>query len=88
MNDVTLENPAFDLDGPGVDDDYSFDLPDPPMEPPLDVRQQLNASGDNLQNLAGELRQAELEAQKKCLVDSFFNEVPHLWAAPRRQDRL
>ena len=79
MDDVTFENPTFDPDGPGVDDDYSFDLPDPPMEPPLDVRQQLNASGDNLQNLAGELRQAELEAQKKRLVNSFFNEMSHTY---------
>ena len=79
MDDVTFKNPTFDPDGPGVDNDYSFDLPDPPMEPPLDVRQQLNASGDNLQNFAGELRQAELEAQKKRLVDSFFNEVSHTY---------
>ena len=76
MDDVTFENPTFD---PGVDDDYSFDLPDPPMEPPLDVRQQLNVSGDNLQNLASELRQAELEAQKKRLVDSFFKKVSHTY---------
>ena len=79
MDDVTFENPSFDPDGPGVDDDYSFDLPDPPMEPPLDVQQQLNASGDNLQNLQGELRQAELETQKKRLVDSFYNEVSHTY---------
>ena len=49
------------------------------MEPPLDVRQQLNASGDNLQNLADELRQAELDAQKKRLVDSFYNEMSHTY---------
>ena len=49
------------------------------MEPPLDVRQQLNVSGDNLQNLQGELRQAEPEAQKKRLVDSFYNEVSHTY---------
>ena len=47
------------------------------MEPPPDVQHQLNASDDNLQNLAGELRQAELEAQKKRLVDSVYNEVSH-----------
>ena len=79
MDDVTFENPTFDPDGPGVDDDYSFDLPDPPMEPPLDVRQQLNASGDNLQYLQGELGQTELEAQKKRLFDSFYNEVSHTY---------
>ena len=49
------------------------------MEPPLDVLQQLNVSGDNLQNLQGELRQTELEVQKKCLVDSFYNEVSHTY---------
>ena len=49
------------------------------MEPPLDVHQPLNASGDNLQNLAGELRQAELDAQKKRLVDCFYNEVRHTY---------
>ena len=49
------------------------------MEPPPDVQQQLNASGDNLQNLAGELRLAELDAQKKPLVDSFYKEVSHTY---------
>ena len=77
MDDVTFENPTFDPDGPGVDDD--FDLPDPPMEPPFDVQQQLNASGDNLQDLQEELREAELEAQKKRLVDSFYNKVSHTY---------
>ena len=57
------------------------------MEPPPDVQQQLNASGDNLQNLAGELRQAELDAQKKRLVDSFFNEVSHNYGL-RTQGRI
>ena len=73
MDDVTFENPTFDPDGPGIDDD--FDLPDPPMEPPPDVQQLLNASGDNLQNLQDELRQTELETQKKRLVDTFYREV-------------
>ena len=73
MYDVTFENPTFDPDGPGEDDD--FDLPDTPMDPPPDVQQQLNTSGDLLQNLRDELRQAELEAQKKRLVDTFYNEV-------------
>ena len=40
-----FENPKFDPDGPGKDDDYSFDLPNSPLDPPLDVQQQLNASG-------------------------------------------
>ena len=54
MDDVTFENPTFDLDGPGEDDD--FDLPDPPMEQPPDVQRQLNMSVDNLQNLQDVLR--------------------------------
>ena len=77
MEDVTFENPTFDPDGPGEDD--SFDLRDPPMEPPLDVQQQLNASGDNLQILQDELKQVELEAQKKRLVDTFYYEVSHTY---------
>ena len=66
MDDVTFENPTFDPDGPGEDDD--FDLPDPPMEPPLDVQRQLNVYRDILQNLRDELGQEGLEAQKKRLV--------------------
>ena len=77
MDDVTFENPTFDPDGPGEDDD--FDLPDTPIDPPPDVQQQLNSSGDLLQNLRDELRQAELEAQKKRLVDTFYNEVSHTY---------
>ena len=59
MDDVTFENPTFEPEGPG-DDDYSFDLhdPAPSREPPPDVQQQFNASGDNLQNLAGEAGRA------------------------------
>ena len=49
------------------------------MEPLPGVQQQLNASGTNLQNLAGELRLAELDAQKKRLVDSFYKEVSHTY---------
>ena len=77
MDDVTFKNPTFDPDGPGEDDDC--DLPDPAMEPPLDVQQLLNVSGDNLQSLQEELREAELEAQKKRLIDSFYNEVSHTY---------
>ena len=69
MDDVTFENPTFDPDGPGEDDD--FDLPDPTMEPPPDVQRQLNTSGDNLRNLQEELREAKLVAQKKRPVNSF-----------------
>ena len=49
------------------------------MDPPQDVQQQLNTSGDLLQNLRDELRQAELEAQKKRLVDTFYNKVSHTY---------
>lgn len=75
MSDFGFENPTFDTDGPGMDDDYDLDLPDAIMDPPLDVQQGLNTSGDHIQNLRGELRQTELEAQKRRLVDSFYNEV-------------
>ena len=66
-----FENPTFDPDGPGIYDDYSFDLPDPP----LDVQQQLDASGERIQSMRGEIRQGELEDQKKRLADTFCNEV-------------
>ena len=66
-----FEIPTFDPDGPGIDDDYSFDLPDPP----LDVQQQLDASGGRVQSMRGEMWQGELEDQKKRLLDTFYNEV-------------
>ena len=70
-----FENPTFDPDGLGIDDDYSFNLPDPPSDPPLDVQQQLDASGERIQSMLGEIRQEELEDQKKRLIDTFYNEV-------------
>ena len=33
MADLDFENPTFDTDGPGIDDDYSLDLPDAIMDP-------------------------------------------------------
>ena len=76
MADLDFENPTFDPDGPGIDDDYSFDLPDAIMDPlPPRVQQELNTSGDNTQTLRGEIREAEFEAQKKRLVDTFYKEV-------------
>ena len=66
-----FENPMFDPDGPGKDDDYSFDLPDPPLH----VQQQLNTSGERILSMRGEIKQGELEDQKKRLVDTFYNEV-------------
>ena len=75
MADYEFENPTFDPDGPGIDDDYSFDLPDPPLDSPLDVQQQLNASGERIRSMRGEIREGELEDQKKRLVDTFYNNV-------------
>ena len=73
MADYDFENPTFDSDGPGTDDDYSLDTPDAIMDPlPLRVQEELNTSGDNIQSLRGEIREAELEAQKKRLVDTFY----------------
>ena len=63
MADLDFENPMFDPDRPGIDNDNSFYLPDAIMDPPLRVQQDLNTSGDHIQSLQGELREAELEAQ-------------------------
>ena len=70
MADFDFENPTFAHGGPGTDDDYSFGLPDAIMDPPLRVQQELNTSGDRIQSLRGELRETELEVQKKRLVDT------------------
>ena len=70
-----FEIPMFDPDGPGIDNDYSFELLDPTLDPPLDIQQQLDASGERIQSMRDEIRQGELEDQKKCLVDTFYNEV-------------
>ena len=52
MADFEFENPTFDPDGPGIDDDYSLDLPDAIMDPlPPRVQEELNTSGDNIQTL-------------------------------------
>ena len=77
MADLDFENPTFDPDGPGIDDDYSFDLPDAIMEPPLCVQQDPNTPGDHIQSLRGELR--KLEAQKKRLVDTFYKKVAQVY---------
>ena len=70
----------FDPEGPGIDDDYSLDLLDAIMDPlPLRVQQELNTSGDLIQSLQGKLREVELEAQKKRLVDTFYKEVTQVY---------
>ena len=76
MADYDFENPTFDPEGPGIDDDYSLDLPDAIIDPlPPRVQEELNTSGDNIQTLRGEIREADFEAQKKRLVDTFYKEV-------------
>ena len=46
MADFNFENPTFDPNEPGIDDDYSLDLPDDIMDPlPPCVQQELNTSG-------------------------------------------
>ena len=49
MADNDFENPSFDPDGPGIDDE----LPDAIIDPPLDVQQELNTSMDRIQSLRG-----------------------------------
>ena len=73
MADYDFENPTFDPDGMGIDDEYSLDLPDAIMDQlPPRVLEELKTSGDNIQSLRAEIREAELEAQKKRLVDTFL----------------
>ena len=45
-----FENPTFDPDELGIDDEFD-DLPEPPLEPPLPVQQELNTSGDRIQGM-------------------------------------
>ena len=76
MADFDFVNPTFDPDGPGKDDDYSLDLPGAIMDLlPLRIQEELNTSEDNIQTLRGKIREAELEARKKRLVDTFYKEV-------------
>ena len=80
MADFDFENPTFDPDVPGKYDNYSLDLPDAILDPvPVRVQQELNTSGDNIQTLRGEIREAELEAQKKRLGDTFYKEVNRVY---------
>ena len=80
MANFDFENPTFNPDGPGIDDDYSLNLLYAIMDPlPSRVQQEFNTSRDNIQTLRGEIREAELEAQKKRLVDTFYKEVNHAY---------
>ena len=69
-------NPTFDPYGHGIHDDESFDLLDAIMT------QELNTCGDLFQSLQGDLREAELEAQEKRLVDTFYKEVTQVYGLP------
>ena len=76
LADHDFKNSTCNPDGPGIDENYSLDLPDAIMDPPPPrVQQERYTSGDNIQSLRGEIREAELEAQKKRLVDTFYKEV-------------
>ena len=80
MVDFDFENPTFDPDGHDIDNVESFDLPDAIMDPfPLRIQQELNTSGDLILSLQGELKEVELEAQKKRLVDTFNKEVTQVY---------
>ena len=80
MADYDFENPTFDPDRPGIYDDYSLDLSDAIMDPhPPRLQQEFNMSGDLIQSLQGELKEEELEAQKKRLVDTFYKEVTQVY---------
>ena len=46
---------------------------------PLRVQQELNTSDDLIQSLQGELKEVELEAQKKRLVDTVYKEVTQVY---------
>ena len=49
------------------------------MDPPLRVQQERNTSGNLIQSVRGELTEAELEAQKKRLGDTFYKEVTQVY---------
>ena len=75
MADNDFENPTFDPDGPGINDDYSLDLPDAIMDPlPPRIQQELTRPGTISRACEGRL-EAELEAQMKRLDDTFYKEV-------------
>ena len=60
---------VFDFENPTFDPDAIMD-PLPPR-----VHEELNTSGDNIESLRGEIREAEIETQKKRLIDTFYKEV-------------
>ena len=67
MADYDFENPTFDPDGPGIDDDYSLDLPDAIMHPlPPRIQQEFNTSGDNIQSLRVKLERQNLRPRRSA----------------------
>ena len=81
MDDVIFENPTFDLDRQGEDDDFdTYVLPEVPAEEPdiklpIGTRKELNRYGRLIPTLWGQLRESSLEAQKKRLVKAFYKEA-------------
>ena len=67
---------GFDFENPTFDDDYDDDIDDRlPMVPDEDdQRIILNPSGA-IDDLRGELRKTAVEAQKKRLVKTFYDEI-------------
>ena len=76
MADFNFENPTFDPDGPGIDDDYSLDLPDAIMNPlPPRARRSLTRPGTISRPCVVRLERQNLRSKKKRLVDTFYKEV-------------
>ena len=65
MADYDFENPTFDPEGPGIDNDYGLDFPDAIMDPlPPRVQQEINTSEDNIQSLRGEIERQNLKSRR------------------------
>ena len=65
-----------------------FSPPRPPYGATAWLQNQLNVYGNVLQNLRDELEQEGLEAQKKRLVDTFYNEVSRTYDGLRPESRI
>ena len=75
MADSDFKNPTFDpTDQLTMAKALTSPTPLWTQLPPR-VQQELNTSGDNIQSLRAEIREAELEAQKKRLVDTFYKQA-------------
>ncbi len=73
-----FDNPAFEPDEEGAfggdTTPMSSRLPEPPVLTPPNAKQ-LGDFGDKIQSLRGEIRAAELNAQKQRLVDAYYKEI-------------